>query len=235
VTARYALPVAPLGTSAELTVQTRVMVAAYPEVVNVAEVSSAEITVADPDRTPADNRVEDTVIVPPMAALVVTKTATGTFQVGKAGEYGIVVRNDGPTADPGPITVTDVLPDGLTFAGSPDAGVQVDGSTVTWTIEDGLAVDEEVTLTLRVNVGEAAYPSVTNVAVVQSDAEQTDDARLADDATVEVAAADPLAVTGGEMAIGVVALAMLLVLAGGVLVTVRRRRGSSAEESARAE
>ncbi|MFS0854060.1 isopeptide-forming domain-containing fimbrial protein [Microbacterium sp. 179-I 3D4 NHS] len=235
VTARYALPVAPLGTTSGITLQTRVEVAAYPEVVNVAEAAATEITDAQPDRTPGDNRVEDTVAVPPLAALVVTKTAVGAFQVGKAGAYEIVVRNDGPTADPGPVAVTDVLPDGLSFAGSPDAGVQVDGRTVSWTIEDGLDVDEEVTLTLRVDVGEAAYPSVTNVAAVQSDSEQTDDARLADDETVEVAAADPLAVTGGEMAIGVIALALLLVLAGGVLLTVRRRRGSSAEGSPRAE
>jgi uncharacterized repeat protein (TIGR01451 family)/fimbrial isopeptide formation D2 family protein len=235
ITARYALGLAPGATSGSLDVRTRVLVAAYPEVVNVAEVSSAEITVADPDRTPADNRVEDTVTVPPMAALVVTKTATGTFQVGKAGEYGIVVRNDGPTADPGPITVTDVLPDGLTFAGSPDAGVRSSGRTVTWTLADGLAAGEVISLTLRVNVGQAAYPSVTNVAVVQSDAEQTDDARLADDVTVPVEAADALAVTGGEMAMGLLALALLLVLAGGVFVTGRRRDGSSAEAAPPAE
>lgn len=233
VVARYALPLAPGETASVLGVSTRVLVAAYSEVVNVADVSAAEITEEHPDRTPDDNRASDVVTVPPMAALVVSKTAVGEFQVGKAGSYEIVVRNDGPTADPGPITVTDVLPAGLSFAGSPDEGVQVDGQVVTWTLEDGLAVDEEITLALRVNVGEAAYPSVTNVVTVTSPSEQTEDAVLTDEATVDVAAADPLATTGAEMAWGLLAVALLMMVSGGLFVAARRR--SSAGASVHAE
>ncbi|MCK2030843.1 isopeptide-forming domain-containing fimbrial protein [Microbacterium galbinum] len=228
VVARYALPLAPGETASVLGVSTRVLVAAYSEVVNVADVSAAEITEEHPDRTPDDNRASDVVTVPPMAALVVSKTAVGEFQVGKAGSYEIVVRNDGPTADPGPITVTDVLPAGLSFAGSPDEGVQVDGQVVTWTLEDGLAVDEEITLALRVNVGEAAYPSVTNVVTVTSPSEQTEDAVLTDEATVDVAAADPLATTGAEMAWGLLAVALLMMVSGGLFVAARRRSSTGA-------
>ncbi len=227
VTARYALTVAPTATASELTLRTRVEVGAYPQVVNTASVTAAEITDATPDRTPADNSVEDAVVVPPMAALVVTKTAVGQLKVGTAGEYRIVVRNDGPTADPGPVTVTDALPEGLTFVSSPDEGVQVDGRIVTWTLADGVAAGDLVELTLHVNVGEAAYPSVSNAVVVESPSEQTDDAVLTAVSTSDVQAADPLATTGAELTWGLMLLALLLLLSGGFFAAYRRRRPSA--------
>ncbi|WP_312171210.1 isopeptide-forming domain-containing fimbrial protein, partial [Microbacterium sp.] len=152
VVARYSGALAAGERTSILVVETRVLAAAYPEVVNVADVTSAEITDEHPDRTPGDNRAEDAVTVPPMATLVVTKSAVGAFQVGGEGEFEITVRNDGPTADPAAITVTDALPEGLRFVSSPDEGVRVDGQVVTWTLANGLAVGEEVTLTVRVSV-----------------------------------------------------------------------------------
>lgn len=201
------------------------LVAAYSEVVNIADVTAAEITEEHPDRDPDDNRVEDAVTVPPMAALIVTKTAVGAFQVGKVGTYEIVVRNDGPTADPDPITVTDALPEGLSFAGSPDEGGRVDGRVVTWTLTEGLALNGEITLTLKVNIAEAAYPSVTNVVTVESPTEQTEDAQLTVAATATVAAADPLATTGAEGTWGLILMALLLMLSGGLFIAARRRVG----------
>lgn len=229
IVARYASALAPGATATPLVVTTRVLVSAYSEVVNVADVTAGEITEEHPDRNPDDNRVEDAVTVPPMAALVVTKTAVGAFQVGKVGTYEIVVRNDGPTADPGPIAVTDALPEGLSFAGSPDEDVRVDGRVVTWTLAEGLALDEQITLTLKVNVAEAAYPSVTNVVTVESPTEQTEDAQLTADATVTVAAADPLATTGAEVTWGLMLMALLLMLSGGLFVAARRRVGAIIE------
>lgn len=228
VVARYALPLAPGETASVLSVNTRVLVAAYSEVVNVADASATEITEEHPDRTPDDNRASDVVTVPPMSALVVSKTAVGEFQVGNTGSYEIVVRNGGPTADPGPITVTDVLPAGLSFASSPDAGVRVEGQVVTWTLEGGLAFDEEITLSLQVDIHEAAYPSVTNVVTVSSPSEQTEDAVLTDDATVDVKAADPLATTGAEMAWGLLAVALLMMVSGGLFGAARRRSSAGA-------
>ncbi|KQR37260.1 isopeptide-forming domain-containing fimbrial protein [Microbacterium sp. Leaf159] len=230
VTARYALPLVPGETAAPLVVTTRVLVSAYSEVINVADVTATEITDGHPDRTPDDNRASDVVTVPGLAALVVTKTAVGGFQVGKVGVYEIVVRNDGPTADPGPVTITDALPAGLAFDGSPDQGVRVDGRVVTWTLEDGLALDEEVTLTLRVRIGEQAYPSVTNAVVVDSPTEQTDEAQLVDDATVDVKAADPLATTGAETAWSLIAMALLMLISGGLFLAYRRRRDAVTAE-----
>lgn len=229
IVARYASALAPGETATPLVVTTRVLVSAYSEVVNVADVTAGEVTEEHPDRNPDDNHVEDAVTVPPMSALVVTKTAVGAFQVGKVGTYEIVVRNDGPTADPGPVTVTDALPEGLSFAGSPDDDVRVDGRVVTWTLAGGLALDEQITLTLKVNIAEAAYPTVTNVVTVESPTEQTEDAQLTADATVTVAAADPLATTGAEVTWGLMLMALLLMLSGGLFVAARRRVGAVIE------
>ncbi|KNY06069.1 isopeptide-forming domain-containing fimbrial protein [Microbacterium sp. GCS4] len=223
VSARYAPVIAPGAESADLEIVTRVQVAAYPEVVNTAAVTAAEITEEHPDRTPEDNRVEDAVSVPAMASLSTTKTAVGTFQVGKTATYEIVVRNDGPTADPGPVVVTDALPAGLSFADSPDDGVAVDGRTVTWTLHDGIPVDSEVTLTLHVRVDQAAFPSVVNVVTVDSPSEQLDGARLVASAAAEVAAADALATTGAGPAWTLMLIALLLLVCGVALVIHRRR------------
>ena len=91
------------------------------------------------------------------------------------------------------------------------------------------AVDESVELTLRVNVAQAAYPSVTNVVVVDSPAEKTPESVLTDDATVEVRAADPLAVTGGDLATGLLTgVALMLLLGAAVYAYGRRQRGAHA-------
>lgn len=224
VVARYGPSLALAAQAEPLVIRTRVLVGAYPEVVNTAEVGAAEISDQHPDRTPDDNRVEDAVSVPPMAALTVTKTSVGTFQAGKTGLYRIVVRNDGPTTDPGAIVVTDALPAGMTFASSPDAGVRVDGRVVTWTLADGLAVDEEVTLTVRVSLAGSAYPAVTNVVSVASPSEQTPEATLVSAADADVQAADPLATTGAEPAWGLALMAVLMMLSGGLFLAHRRRR-----------
>ena len=204
-----------------LTLTTTVLTEAYSTVVN-----TADVTVVEQDRDPANNHAEDPVTVPPLATLVVEKTAVGTFQVGKTGAYRITVSNEGPTEDPGPITVTDVLPDGLTFQSSPDAGVQVNGKTVTWTI-DGLAVGESVDLTLIVNVQQAAFPSVTNVVEVASPTELTPESVTVDDATIDVAAADPMPATGSDQLLVLGGIALLLLVAGGAVLVARRRRALS--------
>ena len=72
----------------------------------------------------------------------------------------------------------------------------------------------------------AAYPSVTNVVVVDSPAEKTPESVLTDDATVEVRAADPLAVTGGDLATGLLTgVALMLLLGAAVYAYGRRQRG----------
>ncbi|XPP26829.1 MAG: isopeptide-forming domain-containing fimbrial protein [Leucobacter sp.] len=219
--------VAPDNEAAPFVLSTIVRESAYGTAPNHAEVAGNEV---DPDLD--NNEVDDPLDVRPRVTLVVEKTAVGEFQVGKTGTYRITVENLGPQPDPGPITVADVLPAGLTFHSSPSlpagADLEVAGQTVTWTLPDGLAVDESATLTLVVNVLQAAYPSVTNVVTIDSPAEKTPESVLSDDETVTVKAVDPLAVTGGS-AVGYLAmLAALLMLAGGVAAATRREKGRHA-------
>ena len=227
VTASYADPIAPGESAAPLTIDTLVTAAAYETVTNVAAVAANEPD-PDPD-TEHPNTVDDQVVVPPLVTLVVEKEAVGTFKVGAIGKYEITVDNLGPTADPGPVTVIDELPTGLSYASSPKlpegVTVEVRGKTVTWTIADGLAVGERVSLELAVHVAQAAYPEVTNTVVVETPSELTDDSVLTDDAVVKVKPVDPLVVTGGDLAGGVLAaIALLVLLGGGVYVAGRRRQ-----------
>ena len=229
VTASYADPLGPETAAAPLTLTARVTAEAYESVTNIAAVSGNE-TETDLD----NNRSEDPVTVPPMVTLLTEKRVVGTLQVGEMGSYRISVENQGPTADPGPITITDALPAGLSFAGSPDlpAGVTVSasGGTVTWTLASGLAVGERVDLRLEVRVAQAAYPSVSNVVTVTTPSETTTGSELTDVVSSEVRAADPLAVTGADLALGLLLAAMLLLAAGAAATAIGRRARSAMPE-----
>lgn len=200
-----------------LSITTLVHPEAYAEIANTASVVSAEMDADD-----ANNAATDPVTVPAQASLVVTKEAVGAFQVGQRGTYRITLTNEGPTPDPGPITITDELPAGLTFAGTSYEQYEVNGRTVVWTV-DGVDVGETVEIDLFVNVGRAAFPSVENTVTVDSPTEQVGAAALADADEVTVAAAEGLPWTGAELAGWLLYLAMLLFLLGMALLHLRRR------------
>lgn len=220
---------APGERAPKLTVGTEVQASAYAEVTNTATVTSTE---EDVDRD--NNRSDDPVKVPALAKLTVVKTAEGAFQVGDNAHYRITVRNDGPTEDPGPITVTDRLPNGLTYVSSavaaqtggsrPVSAASVRGSLVEWTLPKGLAKGEQVTIDLVVRVGQAAYPTVENTAVVSTPTELTPDSELTSTVETKVKPVDPLAVTGGAATGYAALIAALLLLVGGAVTAVRRRR-----------
>ncbi|MEJ6490646.1 isopeptide-forming domain-containing fimbrial protein [Leucobacter sp. USCH14] len=215
-----------VGETVEITLQALVAdsVVSSEGLTNVATVLAAD------DENPVNDVSSAAVLVDPVATLVTEKAAIGEFQVGQTGEYRIAVENRGPTLDPGPITVTDALPDGLRFASSPDDGVEVAGSTVTWTLPQGLAVGERAEFTLFVHVDPSAYPSVTNSVTVETSTTQTADAQLTSSATTAVAEADGLATTGADTAAFAALAALLLLLAGaGAVLLARRRREPEAE------
>lgn len=186
------------------------------------------VTGTETDSDLTNNEADDPLNVRPQVTLVTTKTAVGELQVGKAGRYDITVENTGPQRDPGPITVTDVLPAGLTYASSPGlpAGVTiaVSGQTVTWTITGGLAVNQKVSLGLLVNVGQAAYPKVTNTVVVTTPSELLPPSVTTATAESPVKAMDVLSVTGAPAIGYLAALAALLLIGGGAFTAIRRRR-----------
>jgi len=151
---------APGSDSAPLTISTVVGPQAYPSVTNVATVSST-----DPD-LPGSQNGTDTVTVDPLAQLAITKQHVGTFTVGTDGSYQITVTNTGPTATPGPTTVTDTLPGALSYVGVTGTAwtCAVVAQTVTCSRTGTLASGEVAALTLTVAVGPSAYPSVVNSA-----------------------------------------------------------------------
>src|SRR5690606_14825861 len=113
----------------------------------------------------------------PVVDLGVTKTHGGDFTVGSTGSYHIVVRNHGPeiavgdnTVSPAQYTkVTDTLPAGLTFTSYTGTGWScvVVGQTVTCEHQADIPANSNLpTLTLNVDVGDAAIGTVNNTAVV---------------------------------------------------------------------
>lgn len=190
-------------------------------------VNTAKVKGPD-DFDPTNNSSDATVLVDPLVTLITEKVAVGKFQVGKPGTYKITVSNTGPTADPGPITVTDKLPAGLTYRESPNlpAGATIDASRnkVVWTLPDGLEVGEKATFTVVVDVHQRAYPKVTNTVTVASVAEKTSETILTADVTITVASSDVLAITGDDLLALWLVLALLLLLAGAGLMLHRLRK-----------
>jgi len=208
-------------TAAPVHVDVVVTAAAYPGVTNRATVTSATPSADDP--TGAHAADEDELEVPAQSALHLTKTLDGgVLQAGGAATYLLTVANEGPTRDPGPVVVTDVLPEGLRPASTDGAPCTAEGQAVTCTL-DGLDVGEQATVRVHVLVDRDAPAEVTNTATVLGAAEDVapDGAGTAS-ATAQVRAV-PLAVTGVETA--VLALLVALLLAGGAGALVVGRRG----------
>ncbi|MBF0688757.1 MAG: DUF11 domain-containing protein [Cellulomonas sp.] len=200
-----------------------VTAAAYPGVTNTATVVSATPSVDDPTGARATD--DDTLDVPAQVALHLSKALDGThLQAGAAATYLLTVSNEGPTADPGPVTITDVLPAGLRLASTDGAPCTADGRTVTCTV-DGLDVGEQATVRVHVLVDRDAPAQVTNTATVASAAEDV----APDGAGTASARADvravPLAVTGAESAALALLAAFLLAGGAGAVLTARRGRG----------
>ena len=143
---------------------------AYPSAENVATVATET-----PEVTTRNNSATDVVEVPPLVDLAVTKTHTGDLTVGQQGTYTLTVSNNGPTADPGPQTLTDTLPAGLTYVSAQGAGwvCTATGQEVVCTRDAELPVDGSSEVTLTVSVGPAAAPSVVNVATVSTPSVET--------------------------------------------------------------
>jgi uncharacterized repeat protein (TIGR01451 family) len=132
-------------------------------------------TVAPPawltDATPANNTATDTDTVVAAADLSITKTTASTFVVGSNAVYTLTAVNGGPQSAAGTITVSDVLPAGLTYVSATGTGWTCSNASGTVTCTRAGPVTSGTTLpaiTLTVTVGAAAAPSVTNTATVAS-------------------------------------------------------------------
>ncbi|MCB1623835.1 MAG: DUF11 domain-containing protein [Pseudomonadales bacterium] len=131
----------------------------------------------------------------PVVDLGVTKSHTGDFSVGTLGTYTITVSNAaGAEKEDNLITVTDVLPSGLTFVSASGTGwsCSASGQTVSCTQPPPLLAGNSLPpITLTVQVAVAAYPSVTNQVTVSS---SSLDNNAANDST-----SDPTNVRGPDL------------------------------------
>ena len=105
-----------------------------------------------------------------VADLSLTKTDNGQdFGRGECGDYLITVTNNGPDPEPGPITVTDTLPTGLTYNSDSggDWSCSAVGQNVTCTYTGPqLSVGNNLTFTLTTNVSATAPGIIQNSAFV---------------------------------------------------------------------
>lgn len=163
---------------AEYTVSAKVLPSAYPSVTNTATAQS-DI----PDSNESDNTGTDQVDVPALVDLSIAKSHSGVFKVGTPGTYAIKVTNQGPTADLGPITVTDTLPNGLTFNSGTGTGWSCSavGQVLTCTRTGSLGMDASSTVSVKVNVLASAAPGVTNSATVSTPSEDVDPSNNTDE------------------------------------------------------
>jgi uncharacterized repeat protein (TIGR01451 family) len=137
---------------------------AVPGVTNSADVSGP----GDFD-TGNNHDADPTTVRKPAPDLAITKTHVGNFIAGQVRSYSIGVRNVGIDPTTGTITVTDALPNGLTYVSAAGTGWACGhlSGTVTCTRPSPLNVNQAApSITLNVRPTAAAVPSVTNVASV---------------------------------------------------------------------
>ena len=104
----------------------------------------------------------------PVSDLSIEMTRGGSMQVGQRASYSVVVTNNGPYTEAGPITVTDTLPDGMSF---------VSGSGVNWSCS---ASGQLVTCTYKPALGpNLSAPTLTIVASVDQAGKMVNSASVA--------------------------------------------------------
>ncbi|MCO5315806.1 MAG: PKD domain-containing protein [Solirubrobacterales bacterium] len=180
VTCDHSAPLGAGDTAPPIDLTVAVGVAAIPAVTNTATVATPD------DPNPANDSSSDVTVVKAID-LEVVKTHAGVIRVGKETTYTLAVRNAGDSPTNGVSTVTDVLPAGLTFVsadGGPDWSCSENLGTVTCDHAGVLAPGQSATgIELKVAVGPAAAPAVTNTATVATD----DDFNPANDSTSDTA------------------------------------------------
>ncbi|MGJ5818391.1 hypothetical protein [Paludibaculum fermentans] len=102
------------------------------------------------------------------ADLTVSLTASGGFTVGGPAGYVVTLTNAGASATSGTVSVTDVLPSGLSFLAGTGTGwsCSAAGQTATCTNAGAINAGSSSVIYLHVKVGVAAVPSVSNTASV---------------------------------------------------------------------
>jgi uncharacterized repeat protein (TIGR01451 family) len=157
----------PIAANATATIVLSVNVAANAPTV---ETSSATVACTCAEGNTSNNTSNtDTVSVTQLPDLTLAIAHMGTFTQGEQGQYVLTVTNVGSAATTGTVTVTDVLPVGLTFASGSGGGFSCSASGQKATCTNPatpIAAKGLVTVALNVNVASSAPVSETTSAIV---------------------------------------------------------------------
>jgi uncharacterized repeat protein (TIGR01451 family) len=163
------------GSAAAITLTVNPTAAAVPSVTNTASVSGGN------DSNTGNNNASSPTTVNGLPDLIIDKAHTGNFNPDADGDYTITVSNNGTAASSGTITVTDVLPAGLTYvsAGGTNWSCGEASGTVTCTSTSPIATSSSaapISLTVHVDAG-ASGTQITNTATVSGggDSSQSSD------------------------------------------------------------
>lgn len=123
--------------------------------------------------TPTDQCANvTTTMVGPKPELTISKSHSGTFQLGGTGTYTLTIGNTGTGPNTGAITVLDTLPAGMTFNSVSSGSGTVTGGTVnssgtqTFSFTPSTPIQPGQTRTIQVTVNVGAAGSLTNYASV---------------------------------------------------------------------
>jgi len=178
-----------------------------------------------PDRNPGNDTATDTDTLRPLAELLLAKDlATPEVANGETAVYTLRVSNQGPSVATG-VTVSDNLPTTLTPVSASGAGwsCTITGQLVSCAHPAPLSALDVAAVEVKAVVHASYGTSIVNIAVVDSltpDPHPNSGGRR-DTATGQVV--PPLPATGGSP-LGLLRLAAELLLVGGILTAVRRRR-----------
>ncbi len=153
--------------------------------------NDAEVTSGTPDPNPLNDTDDDDTNNNVHSDLVIDKSHVGSVVAGTDVTYTLAVSNAGPSTSSGPIVVTDLLPDGMTFGSANGTGWTCTNSdqTITCTRNAGLstlapAPDLTVVASVASNAGPAILTNVASVDGPETDPTPANNTDL-DDTTID--------------------------------------------------
>ncbi|MFC6009052.1 hypothetical protein [Angustibacter luteus] len=185
----------PVGPAPQITVRADV----DPDVTGTLE-NTAHVESPTTDPVPGNNTDVDPGAVVTLANLAIDKSHNGPFTAGSSNTYLFTVHNAGPSDAAGPVTITDTLPDVLTYTGFTSVtgtwACSASGQDVTCTLAAGLANDADAAVRIDVDVAADAPPeAILNTAHVGSPTTDPIPANNTDDDNTDVDVTSDLAVT----------------------------------------
>jgi uncharacterized repeat protein (TIGR01451 family) len=203
----------PAGSTVTYTASCLIDHGATGSLANTATISSAVV-----DPVPANNSATDTDTLVPSADLFFNKTLTtaGPIHVGDNVTFTLAVTDFGPSDATG-VTVTDILPAGLTYV-SNDCGATFASPILTWNI--GALAATTITATCHLTATVTQAGTIVNAA--SATANEPDPTPANNAATATVTVAGVAAVVPTLDTLGLAALAILL--AASAAFALRRRR-----------